>query len=48
VDDVLSCIGSGMTEDEIIADYPDLTREDIRAVVAYAADHERGFTSSQS
>ena len=43
VEDVLSWLGSGMTEDEIISDYPDLTREDIRAAIAYAVDHELGF-----
>lgn len=39
--DVLSYLASGMTEDEIISDYPDLTRDDIRAALAYAADRER-------
>src|ERR1043166_272263 len=36
--DVLSYLASGMTEEEIISDYPDLTAEDIRAALAYAAD----------
>lgn len=39
--DVLSYLASGMTEDEIISDYPDLTREDILASLSYAADRER-------
>lgn len=43
VDDVVSWLGSGMSEDEIISDYPDLTSDDIRAAVAYAVDHELGF-----
>jgi uncharacterized protein (DUF433 family) len=30
-----------MTEDQILADFPDLTRDDIRACLAYAADRER-------
>jgi uncharacterized protein (DUF433 family) len=30
-----------MTEDEILADFPELTREDIRACLAFAADRER-------
>lgn len=41
VADILSYLASGMSEDEIIDDYPDLTREDIRAALSYAADRER-------
>jgi uncharacterized protein (DUF433 family) len=39
--DVLDYLASGMTEDEILADFPDLEREDFRAVYAFAADRER-------
>ena len=39
--DVLEYLASGMTEDEIIRDFPDLTKEDIRASLAFAADRER-------
>lgn len=39
--DVLDYLASGMSEDEILADFPDLTREDIRACLAFAADRER-------
>lgn len=39
--DVLDYLASGMTEAEILADFPDLTREDIRACLAFAADRER-------
>ena len=35
----------GMTEDEILRDFPDLAREDIRACLAFAADRERKFVS---
>ena len=42
VDDVLGWLASGMTEQDILADYPELTVEDIRACLAYAADRERG------
>lgn len=35
--DVLNWLGSGMTEEEIIADYPELNRDDFRAVYEYAA-----------
>ena len=36
VENVLEWLASGMTTDEIIADYEDLEREDILAVLAYA------------
>ena len=39
--DVLDYLAGGMSEDEILADFPDLEREDIRAVYAFAADRER-------
>ena len=39
--DILEYLASGMTEEEIMADFPDLTREDIRACLAFAADRER-------
>jgi uncharacterized protein (DUF433 family) len=39
--DVLDYLASGMTEGEILHDFPDLTREDIRASLAFAADRER-------
>ena len=38
--DVLSYLASGMTEDEIISDFPMLTKDDFRAVYAFAADRE--------
>jgi uncharacterized protein (DUF433 family) len=41
VSDVLSYLASGMSEDQILEDFPDLTREDIRACLAFAADRER-------
>ena len=41
VSDVLDHLAGGMTEDEILADFPDLEREDIRAALAFAADRER-------
>lgn len=39
--DVLSWLASGMSVDEIIDDYPELTKEDIQACLAYAADREQ-------
>lgn len=41
VQDVLEYLAAGMTEREILADFPDLQAEDIRACLAYAADRER-------
>jgi uncharacterized protein (DUF433 family) len=41
--DVLDYMAAGMTQDEILADFPDLTANDIRACLAFAADSERRF-----
>lgn len=38
--DVLSLLSSGMTQQEIQEDFPELTPEDIQSVLAYAADRE--------
>lgn len=38
--DVLSYLAAGMTIDEILNDFPSLTREDILACLSYAADRE--------
>ncbi len=43
--DVLEYLASGMTETEILRDFPDLTAEDIRACLAFAADRERKLVS---
>ena len=39
--EVLDYLASDMTEDEILDDFPDLTREDLKACIAFAADRER-------
>ena len=39
--DVLDCLAGGMSEDEILVDFPDLQRDDFPAVLAFAADRER-------
>jgi uncharacterized protein (DUF433 family) len=44
--DVLEYLAGGMTEDQILGDFPDLAREDIRAVLAFAAARERRLTNS--
>lgn len=46
VGDVLSYLAGGMSEDGILADFPQLTREDIRACLAFAADRERRLASA--
>jgi uncharacterized protein (DUF433 family) len=38
--DVLGWLASGMTNDDIIYDFPELAVEDIKACLAYAADRE--------
>ena len=44
--EVLEYLASEMTEAEILDDFPDLTREDLKACIAYAADRERRFTTA--
>ena len=46
VSDVLDYLASGMSEDDVLRDFPDLTREDIRACLAFAADRERRLTAT--
>ena len=41
VGDVLGYLASGMSHAEVLADFPYLTEEDIRACLAFAADRER-------
>jgi uncharacterized protein (DUF433 family) len=41
VGDVLSYLASGMSEQQILADFPQLTSEDILACLAFAAERER-------
>jgi uncharacterized protein (DUF433 family) len=48
--DVLEYLAAGMTPSEILADFPYLTDEDIRACLAFAADRERrtAFVSGEA
>ena len=46
VADVLGWLAAGMTHEEIVSDYPELTEEDIRACLAYAADRERRLVTA--
>ena len=43
--DVLDYLASGMTESEILEDFPELEPEDIRAAIAFAADLQRKLTA---
>jgi uncharacterized protein (DUF433 family) len=44
--EVLEYLASEMTEAEILEDFPDLTREDLKACIGYAADRERQFMTA--
>lgn len=46
VSDILEYLASGMSEDEILEDFPELTRDDIRACLAFAADRERKLAAA--
>lgn len=39
--DVLEYLAGGMSVEEVLHDFPELTQEDIRACFAFAADHKR-------
>ena len=41
VSDVLEYLASGMTEADILRDFPELTPDDIHACLAFAADREK-------
>lgn len=45
VGDVLGYLAGGMTEAEVLADFPQLTHEDILACLAFAAERERRLVS---
>ncbi len=46
--DILEYLAAGMTEQQILADFPDLTQEDIRACLSFAADREKKLTRLQA
>jgi len=46
VQDVLDYLGSGMSMDDVLTDFPDLTPEDIQASIAYAAEQMRNRTAT--
>jgi uncharacterized protein (DUF433 family) len=46
VSDVLGWLAAGMSHEQIVADYPELTENDIRGCLAYAADRERRLVTT--
>ncbi len=48
VSDVLEYLAGGMSEDEILKDFPYLVRDDIRACLAFAAERERRILQAVS
>jgi uncharacterized protein (DUF433 family) len=46
VADILGWLAAGMTHEQIISDYPELTEDDIRACLSYAADRERRLVTT--
>ncbi len=46
VGDVLGYLAGGMSETQILADFPQLTSDDVRACLAYAAERERRTAST--
>lgn len=46
VSDVLGWLSAGMSHKDILSEYPELTEDDIRASLAYAADRERRIITS--
>lgn len=46
--DVLGWLASGMSNEEILADYPELCLEDIQATLAFAADREHHLVAASA
>jgi uncharacterized protein (DUF433 family) len=46
--DVLGWLAVGMSREEILADYPELTAEDIQASLAFAADREHHLIAASA
>lgn len=45
VSDILEYLAGGMSQEEILADFPDLSVDDIRAALVFAAERERRLFS---
>jgi uncharacterized protein (DUF433 family) len=46
--DVLGWLAAGMTPEQIVEEYPELTNDDIRAALAYAADREHRLVAASA
>lgn len=46
VSDVLGWLSTGMTHEQIFSEFPELTEDDLRACLAYAADRERRLVTT--
>ena len=46
VADILGWLAAGMSHEEIFGDFPELTEDDIRAALAYAADRDRRIVTA--
>lgn len=46
VSDILEYLAGGMSKEEILADFPDLTADDVSAALLFAAERERRLFSS--
>ena len=46
VTDVLEYLASGMSEEQVLGDFPELTSEDVHACLAFAADREKRLAGS--
>ncbi|MCA9371375.1 DUF433 domain-containing protein [Candidatus Woesebacteria bacterium] len=44
--DVLKMLASGMSEKKILSDFPELTNDDIKAVLSYASERERSLSTA--
>ncbi len=46
--DVLKMLATGMSYDEILKDFPELTKEDIQACIEYASEREHHLSTIES
>ena len=46
--DILGWLAAGMSNAEILADFPELTAEDIQAALAFAADREHHLVAASA
>jgi len=46
--DILEYLAGGMSQNQVLRDFPALTREDVRAALEFAADRERKLAASAS